>query len=210
MNKDFKILVGTKTIFSDSGELIKTFKSTEIEYSINGQIIKKTVFADNGSVNNIVNYNDKGEIKEEIVYKDANSVNYRYNYKMDDTSRVIKEMYLGKGVYHGRSIILSDEAGRPVKEEFYDSQNSLKATDTYTYLDNGKVIKDREGLGQWEYRYDNHDNLIYCEGGLFSDDRMTVIEYSYFQNIFPLTEKKYYSDEAGKVLLEAEEFKFID
>jgi hypothetical protein len=209
MNKENKILVGTAIRFSKSGDSTDSYKYAQIEYNPNGQIVQKTIFTENGDVKTKMIYNDWGELQEEIFYKDKNNINFSYKYHRKDSNTIVKEMYLSKGDFHGRWIITSDQKGKPVKEEFYDTQNALKTVDKYSYLSDDKVIKEREGLGSWISQFDENGNIIYYEGGNYSDDKVIIIEYSYSQDLFPLKEKKYENYGEGKILTEVIDYQFI-
>jgi YD repeat-containing protein len=134
--------------------------------------VSRRLFLDpNGSV----------EAEERLTLDGA--VDYRLTYRRDANGQLTEEtMTFGNGSLHGRWVHHCDRRGRLMRREFFDRNNALEATETYTFEPNGRTATVVRGsIGQWTHDYDASGNLVRKRGGPASGDELDqeFVEFEY-------------------------------
>jgi YD repeat-containing protein len=127
--------------------------------------------------------NSNGILAAEDHLTPDGAVDYRLSYRRDGNGHLTEEvMTFGDGSLHGRWVDQCDRQGRVVRREFFDRNNVLLATETYTFDPDGRTATVvRGGVGQWRNEYDASGNLVRKRGGPVSGDEMDqeFVEYEY-------------------------------
>jgi len=124
-----------------------------------------------------------GSVEAEERFTPNSAVDYRSTYRRDANGQLTEEvMTFGDGSLHGRWVHHCDGQGRLVRREFFDRNNVLEATETYTFKPDGRtatVVRGR--IGHWTNEYDASGNLVRKRGGPISGDEMDqeFVEYEY-------------------------------
>lgn len=124
-----------------------------------------------------------GKLAAEEHLTPQGEVDYRLTYQRDANGQLTEEaMTFGDGSLQGRWVHHCDDQGRLVRREFFDRDNALTTTETYTFEPDGRtatVVRGR--VAQWTNEYNASGDLIRKRGGPTSGDEMDqeFVEYEY-------------------------------
>ena len=177
----FSRITGRTQLFDKDGTERAAYKSSLVFLGESDRAIEEIHFGQTGNVELKKVFDAEGLLQEEIAYNADGSLNFRYVVSYDDQDREQdRTMLFDSGSLHGRWSSSYDAEGMLIERSWFNREGVKEVTERFEYDEKKRLRrKERAGIGEWTYVYDNAGRLSRIRGGYFSADEPDDESYEY-------------------------------